>query len=61
MKRNHTGHRVGEWHHKAKIPDADIPLMRALREAGLTYREIAEKWESSIWTVRDICTYATRP
>ena len=61
MRRNHTGHRIGQDHHRAKLPDDDVRLMRALRDGGMTYREIAEKFECSIWTARDIVTYTTRP
>jgi DNA-binding Lrp family transcriptional regulator len=53
--------RIGERHPKAKLTDDDVRLMRALREQHkMPYREIAEKFECSIWTARDIVTYATR-
>lgn len=52
--------RSGERHPKVKIPDADVRLMRELRQQGLTYREIAEKFECSIWTARDIVAGKTR-
>jgi transposase len=35
-------------------------LVRLLRDGGLTYRAIAEKFECSLWTVRDIVKYWTR-
>lgn len=28
-KRNHTGHRIGEWHQRAKLTDAQVAQMRA--------------------------------
>ena len=53
--------RLGERHPKAKLSDDDVRLIRELREKhGLPYSKIAEKFECSLWTVRDIATYATR-
>jgi ribosome-binding protein aMBF1 (putative translation factor) len=61
MKRNHTGHRVGECHQKARLSDAQVRNVRAARERlGWSYREIGEFFGVSLWTVRDICTYRTR-
>ena len=54
------GWRTGERHQKARLSDHDVELMRQLREGGMTYREIAEKFECSLWTVRSIVTYASR-
>ena len=51
---------TGERHQKAQLSDQDVELMRQLREGGMTYREIAEKFECSLWTVRSIVTYASR-
>ena len=49
------GSRVGETHHRAKLTDHDVDLIRALREDyGLTYQEIADKFECGRSTVRDI-------
>jgi DNA-binding Lrp family transcriptional regulator len=54
--------RHGERHPKAKLTDDDVRLMRELREKySLSYREIGEKFDCSLWTARDIVTYATRP
>jgi len=52
--------RYGERHHRARHSDHDVELARALRDEGLTYREIAEKLEVSYWTARDWCDYRTR-
>lgn len=53
--------KYGERHHRAKLSDDDVRLMRELREKhGLPYSEIAAKFECSLWTARDIVTYATR-
>lgn len=56
---NERGARVGETHHRAKLTDADIWQILELRDAGLSYREIAEKFDDipggiSKSTVRDI-------
>lgn len=51
---------TGERHQKARLSDQDVELMRQLREGGMTYREIAEKFECSLWTVRSIVTYQSR-
>lgn len=53
------GVRVGETHHRAKLSDADIDLIRDLAEAGLSYRQIAEKFDDggpvpSKSTIRDV-------
>lgn len=49
------GSRVGETHHRARLTDHDVDLIRSLRdEYGLTYQAIAEKFECSRSTIRDI-------
>ena len=58
---NAGGYRVGETHHRAKLKDADIELIHYLREAGLSYAEIASKFDDgtlgvSKSTVRDVCS-----
>jgi len=60
MKRNPKGYRIGEDHQKAKLSDDDVELIRDLRDGGMTYREISEKFECSYWTARDIADYRTR-
>ncbi len=52
--------KTGEQHHRAKLSDEDVDLMRDLREEGLSYRQIGDKFECSMWTARDICAYRTR-
>jgi antitoxin component HigA of HigAB toxin-antitoxin module len=55
------GSRVGETHHRAKLTDHDVDLIRELREDhGLTYQCLAEKFECSKSTIRDICRYRRR-
>jgi hypothetical protein len=52
---------TGQKHHKSKLTDDDVRLIRELREQfNLSYRTIANKFESSMWTVRDICQYRSR-
>lgn len=52
---NEKGARVGETHHRAILTDHDVDLIRALRdEYGLTYQQIADKFECGRSTVRDV-------
>lgn len=60
-----NGYPVGEGHHRAKLKDADVEQIHALRAYGLSYRAIAEKFDDipggiSIRTVRDILTFRKR-
>lgn len=57
---NDKGLRVGQYHQRAKLSDAAVELIRRLREDGLSYRVIAEKFEVGVRTVRDICAYTRR-
>lgn len=59
-----TGRRCGETHHRAKLSDHDVDLMRELAEdtlledgtilPGLSYGQLAEKFEVSRGTAFDI-------
>lgn len=61
MKRNHTGHRVGECHQKAKLRDEQVKEIRAAYEAGKGgYGTLAKSYGCGASTVRDIVTYRTR-
>lgn len=55
-----NGYRIGECHPRARLPDADVRLMRALHAQGLGYRRLAAKFECGVSTARDIVTYRTR-
>lgn len=56
-----SGSRVGETHHRSRLTDHDVDLIRELREDhGLTYQALAEKFECSKSTIRDICRYRRR-
>lgn len=62
---NYCGRRIGEGHHRAKLSDADVEQVLALREEGLGYTAIARKLDHvpggvAKSTVRDICTGQTR-
>ena len=57
---NEEGRRVGEYHHSAKLTDHDIDLIRQLHSEGLGYTEIAVKFETSKYTVRDYVTCRRR-
>ena len=59
----YTGRVSGEDHPKAKLSDADCEMIRELYGEpgeGLTYQEIAIKYECSKSTVRDIVKCRTR-
>jgi hypothetical protein len=47
-------------HHRAKMDMEDVQLILALRDHGLSYKAIAEKFECGISTVRDITKGRTR-
>lgn len=54
-------HRRGEAHYMAKLTDHEVVLIRELHEKyKLGYRKIAEKFECSPWTIRDIVKHWTR-
>jgi ribosome-binding protein aMBF1 (putative translation factor) len=58
---NDRGYRVGEDHQAAVLTDAEVELVRELREAGgWTYDALAEKFGVGKSTVADICTYRRR-
>ena len=60
IRRNHTGHRVGESHQKAKQPDAVVRKARQLRKDGHPIESIAVKIGVPYWTVVDWMQYKTR-
>jgi hypothetical protein len=60
-KRNHTGHRCGASHPKAKLTDDQVTSMRDLhKSAGYGYGTLARVYKCGVSTARDICTYRTR-
>jgi hypothetical protein len=48
---NDRGHVVGQDHHRSRLSDHDIDLIRELRAGGMPLREIGEKFEISIQSV----------
>lgn len=60
IKRAPSGHRCGESHHRAKGTDALVRSARSMREAGLSYTQIASRTGVHWRTVADWCNYATR-
>lgn len=61
MTSNHTGHRVGQCHHRAQLTTEQVQAMRAEYIPyvnGLT--KLARKYGCGRSTARDICSYATR-
>lgn len=55
------GHRVGETHHRATIPDELVDLMRSLHEdRGWSYARIALKVRKPLCTIAKICRYERR-
>jgi len=61
MLRNHTGHRVGEWHQRAKLSDEQVRKMRELRKfRGTSYAKLAALFGCGESTARDITNYMTR-
>jgi len=54
------GWRVGETHHRAKLTDHDVELIRLLREGGMKVVEIAKKFECTPENISLIVNYRTR-
>lgn len=48
------GYVIGENHHRAKLTADDVRLILALRAEGVPQRQVAEKFDCSRRTVRDI-------
>ena len=59
--RNHTGHRCGASHQRAKASNAVVRRARELRERkGMSYARIAAELGQTWGAVRDWCEYRTR-
>jgi len=54
------GWRVGETHHRAKLTDEDVELIRLLQESGMKLVEIAKKFECSPQNIWMIVNYRSR-
>ena len=57
---NDRGLRVGEDHQNARLTNAEVDLLLALRDDGWSYRQLALKFEISKSGVRKICKGQTR-
>lgn len=61
MKRNHTGHRVGQDHHRAILTDEQVAKIRRMyRPRIVSYDVLAREFGCGASTIRDIVTYRTR-
>jgi hypothetical protein len=60
-RRNHTGHRIGECHHRARLTDDQVRQIREQAAQGLGYKRLAKLHGCAESTARDIVTYRTRP
>ncbi|WP_416143472.1 helix-turn-helix domain-containing protein [Oxalobacter formigenes] len=50
----------GQLHHRAKLTDHDVELIRQLRETGMPYRIIAQKFDVTYGTVGRLCRFERR-
>ena len=57
---NEAGLRIGEDHPHAELTDAEVELVRQLHEQGMSYEELAEKFEVSKWAIGRMCRYERR-
>ena len=60
LSKRGKGWRLGETHHRAKLTDHDVELIRLLREGGMKIMEIAKKFECSPSNVSAITNYRHR-
>jgi len=59
--RNHTGHRIGAWHQRAKLTTEQVRAMRADHANGKGgYKVLADRYGCGVSTARDICNFVTR-
>ena len=57
---NAQGLRVGQYHQRAKITDAQVLRLHALRAQGWSYSRLAAEFEISKRHVRNICAGKSR-
>lgn len=64
--RNHTGHRCGESHHRARLTDSQVRDMRSIyaewkaKKVRKGYATLAAIFGCGESTARDIITFRTR-
>jgi hypothetical protein len=51
MRTNERGYRIGEDHQRARYTDHEVELVHALRDMGMSMREISDKLEMPVTTV----------
>lgn len=51
--------RIGKFHHRAKLEESDIPLIRGLYQEGLMIKDIADKFEVASPTISDVISKKT--
>lgn len=56
---NLRGNRIGQDHPRAKLTDEEVELILALRDMGLSYAQIAQKFDDGVSVskshVKNIC------
>tara|TARA_R110000851_G_scaffold165169_2_gene309946 strand:+ start:155639 stop:155920 length:282 start_codon:yes stop_codon:yes gene_type:complete len=57
---NEYGIRLGQYHHRSKLTDHEVELIRRLHEEGLSYMQLADKFEVSKSAIAGICRYQRR-
>lgn len=58
---DYNGRRIGDSHHRTRIPDAVVLAIRELHEHEcVPVREIAERMRLAYWTTRKIVYYQRR-
>lgn len=57
---NRYGKNVGSRHHRAKLTNREIELIRQLYAQGMSYRELAGKFEVNYWHIGRVCRHQRR-
>lgn len=57
---NAQRYRIGENHHRAKLTDEQVSLIRVLRAVGFRFREIAEIFGIAVSTAHAVATDVIR-
>jgi predicted transcriptional regulator len=47
VKRNEFGYRIGDTHHRSKLTDHEVELLRQLGSDGMKVRDLARKFDIS--------------
>lgn len=51
---NEFGQRVGQDHHRAKLTDNEVNIIRDMHDQGIGYKRLAKTFEVSVALIRDI-------